>query len=165
MGGGGGGEIADLANDRIIDEPPFTNCGVDMFGLFLLKEGRKELRRYRALLHAYLVGQSILNALVAWKQILSYKFCDDLLHKEETLECYVVTMVLILWEHRKNWKRHTVKWIIRRFNSSFRTLVLITLIGIGTPPASSHMGSVWERQIRLAHTILMSLLHTHMEDL
>ena len=74
-----------------------------------------------------------MNALVAWRRILSYKLCIDLLHKEETLECYVVTMVLILWEHRKNWKRHTVKWIIRRFNSSFRTLVQI-------PPASSHMG-------------------------
>ena len=29
------------------------------------------------------------------------------------------------------------------------------------PPASSHMGGVWERQIRPAYTILMSLLHTH----
>ena len=29
------------------------------------------------------------------------------------------------------------------------------------PPASSHMGDVWERQIWSARTILMSLLHTH----
>ena len=29
------------------------------------------------------------------------------------------------------------------------------------PPASSHMRGVWERQIRSAHTILMSLLHAH----
>ena len=29
------------------------------------------------------------------------------------------------------------------------------------PPALSHMGGVWERQIRSASTILMSLLHTH----
>ena len=54
-------------------------------------------------LHAYLVGQSILNALVTWRQILSYKLCIILLHKEETLERYVVTMVLILWEHKRNW--------------------------------------------------------------
>ena len=31
------------------DELTFTNCGVDMFGTFLIKEGRKELKRYRAL--------------------------------------------------------------------------------------------------------------------
>ena len=80
-------------------------------------------------LHAYLVGQSILNALVAWRQILSYKLCVDLLYEEETLECNVMAMILILWKHRKNWKKHTVKWIIGRFNSSFRTLVQITLIG------------------------------------
>ena len=83
--------------------------------------------------HAYLVGQSILNVLVVWRQIPSYMLCVDLLHEEERLECYVVTMVLILRKHRKNWKRHTVKQIIRRFNSSFRTLVQITLIGTGTP--------------------------------
>ena len=70
-------------------------------------------------LYAYLAGQSVLNALVAWRQILLYKLCVNLLHEEETLECYVVTMVQILREHRKYWKRHTMKWIIRRFSSSF----------------------------------------------
>ena len=29
------------------------------------------------------------------------------------------------------------------------------------PPASSHMGGVWERQIQLARSILLSLLNTH----
>ena len=42
-------KMADLPNDRTFDGPPFTNCGVDMFGPFLIKEGRKELKRYRAL--------------------------------------------------------------------------------------------------------------------
>ena len=28
-------------------------------------------------------------------------------------------------------------------------------------PAASHMGGVWERQIRSAHVILLSLLKTH----
>ena len=41
--------MADLPTDRTIDEPPFTNCGVDMFGPFLIKEGRKDLKRYGAL--------------------------------------------------------------------------------------------------------------------
>ena len=103
------------------------------FGPFLIKEGRKEFKRYVALFTYYLVGQSILISLVAWRQIFSYKLCINLLHKEKPLECYIVTMVLILWEHRKNWKRHTMKWIIRRFNSFFRTLVQIALIGTVTP--------------------------------
>ena len=27
-------------------EPPFTYCGIDMFGLILVKEGCKEVKRY-----------------------------------------------------------------------------------------------------------------------
>ena len=42
-------KMADLTNDRTLDGPPFTNCGVDMFGPFPIKEGRKELKRYGAL--------------------------------------------------------------------------------------------------------------------
>ena len=42
-------KMADLPNDRTIDEPPFTNCGVDMFGPFLIKEGKKELKTYGTL--------------------------------------------------------------------------------------------------------------------
>ena len=121
--------MADLPTDRTIDEPHFTNCGEDKFGPFLMKDGRKSLKDMGHYLHASLVRQTILNALAAWRQILSYKLCVDLFYEEETLECYVVTMVLILWEHKKNWKRHAMKWISRRLNSSFRTLVQITLIG------------------------------------
>ena len=36
--------MADLSTDKAIDEPPFINSGVDMFGLFLIKEGRKSLK-------------------------------------------------------------------------------------------------------------------------
>ena len=42
-------KMADLPTDRKIDKPPFTNCSVDMFGPFRIKEGRKELKRYGTL--------------------------------------------------------------------------------------------------------------------
>ena len=42
-------KMADLPTDRTLDGPPFTNCGVDMFGPFFIKEGRKELKIYGAL--------------------------------------------------------------------------------------------------------------------
>ena len=31
--------MADLPTGRTIDETPFKNCGVDMFGPFLIKKG------------------------------------------------------------------------------------------------------------------------------
>ena len=36
--------MADLPTDRRVDKQPFTNCGVDLFGPFLIKERRKELK-------------------------------------------------------------------------------------------------------------------------
>ena len=42
-------KMADLPRDRISPAPPFIYTGVDYFGPFLIKEGRKELKRYGAL--------------------------------------------------------------------------------------------------------------------
>ena len=53
-----GSKMADLLTDRTIDEPPFTNCSVDMFGPFLIKERRKELKRY-GILFTYLSGRAV----------------------------------------------------------------------------------------------------------
>ena len=41
--------MADLPKDRVSESPPFTYCGVDIFGLFLVKERWRGLKRYGAL--------------------------------------------------------------------------------------------------------------------
>ena len=39
--------MADLHSERVaVDEPPFTNVGVDCFGPFLAEDGRKETKHY-----------------------------------------------------------------------------------------------------------------------
>ena len=52
--------------------------------------------------HAWLGGQYILNVPAVWMQIILYKFCDDLLPEGGTSGFCVMTMDLILLEHRKN---------------------------------------------------------------
>ena len=42
-------KMANLPEDRLEPAPPFTHCGVDYFGPFVIKEGRKELKRYGVL--------------------------------------------------------------------------------------------------------------------
>ena len=42
-------KMANLPKDRLEPAPPFTHCGVDYFGPWLIKEGRKELKRYGVL--------------------------------------------------------------------------------------------------------------------
>ena len=41
--------MAELPDDRVEPAPPFTNSAVDYFGPFIIKEGRKELKRYGVL--------------------------------------------------------------------------------------------------------------------
>ena len=42
-------KMASLPRDRMCEEPPFTYCSVGFFGPFVVKEGRKELKRYGTL--------------------------------------------------------------------------------------------------------------------
>ncbi|CAC5369945.1 unnamed protein product [Mytilus coruscus] len=42
-------KMADLPIDRLHQVPPFTYSGVDLFGPWYIKEGRKELKRYGVL--------------------------------------------------------------------------------------------------------------------
>ena len=50
--------MADLPADRLTPTPPFTYCGVDYFGPWYVKEGRKELKRY-GVLFTYLDTRAI----------------------------------------------------------------------------------------------------------
>lgn len=42
-------KMSALPSERLETTPPFTYCGVDCFGPFYVKEGGKELKRYRLL--------------------------------------------------------------------------------------------------------------------
>ena len=42
-------KMADLPQDKMSEEPRFTYCGMELFGSFLVKDGRKEVKRYGAL--------------------------------------------------------------------------------------------------------------------
>ena len=61
-------KMADLPKNRISPAPPFTHTGVDYFGLFIIKEGRKELKRYGALFTC-LVSRAV--HIILRSQILS----------------------------------------------------------------------------------------------
>ena len=42
-------KMSDLLEEQLIEQPPFSYCGVDMFGPFLVKESRKIHKHYGAM--------------------------------------------------------------------------------------------------------------------
>ena len=42
-------KMAELSMNRLAEAPPFTYCGVDMFGPFVIKQQRNEIKCYRAM--------------------------------------------------------------------------------------------------------------------
>ena len=111
-----------------------------------IKEGI--LERLESLISDWMIMKSVVAWILNYKKMLSSRVRQNSVKifpkigphfslleeaQQEIMRLYQqqVTVVLILWKHKKNWKRHTKKWIIRRLDSSFRTLVQIISIGTG----------------------------------
>lgn len=153
-----GQQMADLPSDRVEPAPPFTFTGVDFFGPFLIKEGRRELKRYGALFTCLssravhlesantLETDSFLNALrrfIARRGPVSEIRCDNATNFVGAARELQEAVKEI--DHDKIQKQLLHQHISWKFN----------------PPSASHMGGVWERQIKSTRKIMSSLLHNH----
>ena len=151
-------KMADLPKDRLTPAPPFTYVGVDYFGPFTTKQGRKEQKRYGALftclvsraVHIEIANSletdSFLNALrrfIARRGPVREIRCDNgtnFVGAERELREALKEM-----NHDELTEKLRQQQIDWKFN----------------PPAASHMGGVWERQIRTVRRILATLLLEH----
>ena len=157
--------MADLPTDRTIDELPFTNRGVDMLGPFLIKEGRKELKRYGALF-VCLSSRAVHTEYTCSLETDSFK---------QALRRFVAQRgnIRVLRSDNGSNFAGAQKELEKAYYEMDHQKIQFFLQNISAdyinwhrnPPASSHMGVVWELKIRSARTVLMSLLHTHTEDL
>ena len=50
--------MSDLPPDRLEEAPPFTNTGMDIFGPFVIKEGRKDVKRW-ACIYTWLASRAV----------------------------------------------------------------------------------------------------------
>ena len=154
-------QMADLPKDRISEEPPFSYCGIDMFGLFTVKDGRKEKKRYGALFtclssravhievsHSMTTDSFImcLRRFIGCRGYVRVIRTDDGTNfvgaSAELIEPFQEMDHVKIGEFLQ---QHGGEWIWWKRN----------------PPVASNMGGVWERQIRTARNILNSLLKTH----
>lgn len=151
-------KLVDLPKDRIEPANPFTYCAVDYFGPFLLKEGRKEVKRYGVL---FTCMASCATHIETVNTLETDSFINALRHFQA--ECGPIRQLRsdrgtnfvgaqrelqkALSEMDEDKVRNTLleencEWVSFKMN----------------PPAASHMGGSWERQIRTVRSILSSLL-------
>ena len=137
--------MADLPQDRLTPAPPFTYVGIDYFGPYFVKQGRKEYKRYGALFTCLvsravhieiahsLETDSFLNALrhfIARRGPVHELRCDnDTNFVGAKAELRKAIEEMDHDEITEKLRQQQIDW---KFN----------------PPTARHMGGVWERQIR-----------------
>lgn len=144
-------KMGDLPQDRTETTPPFTYVGMDCFGPIYVKEGRKTLKRYGLLftclcsraIHIEVVDDmttdAFLNALRAFiairgnvRQLRSDQGTNFVGARRELMELM------------KGIDQEKAKALGCEF--------------LMNPPTASHMGGVWERQIRTIRSVLTAIL-------
>lgn len=150
--------MADLPEDRVEPAAPFTYSAVDYFGPFVVKEGRKEVKRYRVIFTCMasraihietantLETDSFINALRRFqaergpvRQLRSDCGTNFIgAHRELNAGLEKINEDKI----RARLLEDNCEWISFKFN----------------PPSASHMGGSWEQQIRTVRNILASML-------
>ena len=154
-------KMADLPFDRVDPAPPFSYCGVDYFGPFVVRERRKELKRYGVIFTCFtsravhleiansLDTDSFINALRRFlslrgpiRQLRSDRGTNFLSAERELREA--------LSELDDN---QISEFLCKEGCDYFRFKPNV--------PSASHMGGVWERQIRTIRSVLARLLQQH----
>ena len=134
---------------KLEEPPPFTYCGVDMFGPFVIKQWRNEIKCYGAMFVCMASRAVQIEITHNWNS-------DSFIQALRRVIARGTNFVGCENELRKAFKEMDNERI-QSFMQSLGDLVR----WIRNPPAASHMGGIWERQIRSACVILSSLPSTH----
>ena len=146
--------MADLPQEGCTEAAPFTYCGADMFGLLIIKETRSELKRYGALFTCFssrAVHFEVTNSLDADSFILALR---RFMARRGT--------VCSIWSDNGTNFVGARNELQRALNQEIKSFLQGTgadwILWHNNSPGPSHMGGVWERQIRSSRTILEGLL-------
>ena len=151
-------KMADLPADRTVDAPPFTYVGVDLFGPFQVKERRSIIKRYGVIFTCMasraihlevandLTTDSFINAL---RRFIAVRGPIRQLRSDQGTNFVGAKNELKLDDAKKFLDEVGCDIFTWKFN----------------PPGGSHMGGVWERQIRTVRSVLQALLEKNSQQL
>ena len=147
---------ADLPLDRITPyEPAFTSVGVDYFGPFAVKRGRGREKRYGCIFTCLttravhietadtLDTDSFINSLY---RFMARRGEPRLIRSDNGTN--FVGAERELRKEMETWNQDRIQEAMSQWGIRW----------LFNPPAASHMGGVWERQIRSVRRILFSIM-------
>ena len=152
--------MADLPQDRASPSPPFTFVGVDYFGPFVIKEKRKELKRWGVLftcLSSRAVHLEVSDTLTTSSFLNALRRFICLRGPIQVLRCDQGTNFVGADNELKAALNGIDNVAVRDFLLQNDCVFEFKL----NPPGASHMGGAWERLIRSVRSILGVILSQH----
>ena len=153
--------MSDLPADRLTTDPPFTYCGVDIFGPFYTKEGRKQMKRYGVLF-------TCLSLRAVHIETAANIDTDSFILSLLRFTARRGPVRVIRSDNGGNFvgcENEFVKEIDKLDDAKIATFLLSDncdwITWKKNPPVSSHMGGVWERMIKSIRNVLDALLKEH----
>jgi len=149
-------KMANLPEERIECSPPFTYCGVDCFGPFYIKEGRKELKRYGLLL-------TCLASRAVHIEVIDDMSTDAFLNG---LRCFVAIrgqIRQIRCDQGSNFvkAKHELLCALNEIDTEKVSATMLEQLNCEfklNPPFASHMVGICERQTRTIRSVLSGIL-------
>lgn len=151
-------KMGDLPRERLDPTPLFTNVGVDIFGPFIVKERRSELKRWGVIL-------TCLYSRAVHLEVVDDLTTDSLIN---TLRCFqairgpirtifsdqgtnLVGAKNLMEKELKEMAEGGLKEYLTKNRIEFKM----------NTPSGSHQRGVWERQIRTTRSILNNIISKH----
>ena len=132
-------KMSDLPSDRLSQSPPFLECAADCFRPFVVKSGRRELKRYGILF-------TCLNCRAVHLEVLYTLGTDSFLNSFKRLVALRGPVKLLRCDQGTN------------FVGARADLLKFGCEMVCNPPAASHRGGVWERMIGVARRVIEGIL-------
>ena len=151
-------KMANLPQDRVEPSPPITFSGMDCFGPFLIKEGRKQLKGYGLLF-------TCMSSRAVHLEALDDMSTDAFIN---ALRCFIAirgSVRELRSDQGTNFvgAKHELKEALKQLDHD-RIKVFMAerqCDFVMNAPNSSHVGGVWERQIRSVRSVLTSIVQEH----
>ena len=158
-------KMADLPEERTDDAPPITHVWIDMFGPFMVTERRKELKYYGPMFTC--MASSAIHI-----EVVQSMDTDSFIMSLRRFIARRGNIRTIRSDNGSNFVGAEAE-LKKAFMEMNHNLIKNFLQNKGTdwciwkrnPPYGSHLGGVWEYQIRTAQAILSSLRKTHGQSL